>query len=164
MYPGTKVVSTDTGWDRPYGVYPYGDFRTNDSNLFFPLSIDDNRLGRKERVHGILINGKAKVYRFGAFDTTNSLVMDTFQGKDIVVIGNQTKFMASFFATLPDGSKPNLSAINEGRAVLADDQGNKWDIFGFPVSGSTRLQATQSFMGYWFAWGTFYPDPEIYGL
>lgn len=166
MYPDTKVVSTNTGWDRPYGTYPYGDFRTNNNNLFFPLSIDDSRLGRKERVHGILINGQAKVYGFDAFDTSNSLVMDTFQGEDIVVVGNQTKFMASFLATLSDGSKPNLSAINEGRAVLADDQGNKWDIFGFPVSGPLQLplQATQSFMGYWFAWGAFYPDAEIYGL
>jgi len=55
---------------------------------------------------------------------------------------------------------------NEGKAVIADDQGNKWDIFGFPVSGPLQipLEATQSFMGYWFAWGAFYPEPEIYGL
>jgi len=37
MYPETKVVSLDTGWDRPYGVYPYGDFRTNHNNLFFSI-------------------------------------------------------------------------------------------------------------------------------
>ena len=74
--------------------------------------------------------------------------------------------MVSFFATLSDGSKPNLSAINEGRAILADDQGNKWDIFGFHISGPLQLplKGARSFMGYWFAWGAFYPNPEIYGL
>ncbi|TDI67159.1 MAG: DUF3179 domain-containing protein [Bacteroidetes bacterium] len=164
MYLDTKVVSTDTGWDRPYGVYPYGDFKTNNNNLFFPLSNDDPRLERKERVHGVLIDGKAKVYRFGSFESNNSLIMDSFEGEDIVVVGNRSDFMVSFFATLSDGSKPNFSAIDEGRAVLADDQGNKWDVFGFPVSGPTPLQSTQSFMGYWFAWGAFYPNPEIYGL
>ncbi len=166
MYPETLIVSTDTGWDRPYGVYPYGDFRTNHNNLFFPLSIDDPRLERKERVHGVLMDGKAKVFRFGSFDVNNSLIMDTFQGQDIVVVGNRSDFMVSFLATLPDGSKPNLFAINEGRVIIADDQGNKWDIFGFPVSGplQIRLESTQSFMGYWFAWGAFYPAPEIYGL
>ncbi len=166
MYPNTKVVSTNTGWARPYGTYPYGDFRTNNNNLFFPLSIDDPRLERKERVHGVLIDGKAKVYRFSSFESENSLIVDSFQGEDIVVIGNKSNFMASFFATLEDGTTPNLTAIDEGRAILVDDQGNKWDIFGFPVEGPLQLPliATQSFMGYWFAWGVFYPEAEIYGF
>jgi len=166
MYPETLVVSTDTGWDRPYGLYPYGDFRTNNNNLFYPLSIDDPRLARKERVHGILMDGKAKVFRFSSFDVNNSLITDTFQQQDIIVVGNRSDFIVSFLATLPDGSKPNLSAINEGRAIITDDQGNKWDIFGFPVSGPLQmpLEATQSFMGYWFAWGAFYPEPVIYGF
>jgi len=166
MFPETKVVSTATGWDRPYGTYPYGDFRTNNRNLFFPLAIDDTRLDRKERVHGVLINEKAKIYRFESFGSETSIINDTFQGEDIVVVGSRGGFMASFFATLPNGTTPNFIAINEGKAVLADDDGNQWDIFGFPVSGTLQvpLQATQSFMGYWFAWGAFYPVPEIYGL
>jgi hypothetical protein len=106
------------------------------------------------------------VFRFSSFDVNNSLITDTFQQQDIIVVGNRSDFIVSFLATLPDGSKPNLSAINEGRAIITDDQGNKWDIFGFPVSGPLQmpLEATQSFMGYWFAWGAFYPEPVIYGF
>jgi hypothetical protein len=164
MYPGTKVVSEDTGWDRPYGVYPYGDYRTNNDNLLFPVSIDDGRLERKERVHGVILNGKAKVYRFSSFEQQVSLITDSFAGEDLVIVGS-SDFMVSFEATLSDGSKPNLTPVNEGRVILVDDQGNKWDIFGFHVSGPTPLplKATQSFMGYWFAWGAFYPNAEIYG-
>ena len=67
MFPDTKVVSTNTGFSRQYGVYPYGDYKTNHRNLIFPLNPDDARLDRKERVHGVIINGEAKVYRFSTF-------------------------------------------------------------------------------------------------
>jgi hypothetical protein len=167
MFPETLVVSSNTGWDRPYGLYPYQDYRTNHNNMLFPISIDDGRLNRKERVHGVLVNGEAKVYRFGSFDGDYSLIQDTFEGLDIIVLGNNSDLIVSFEATLEDGSKPVFSPINdEGRAVIADSQGNQWDAFGYHVAGPTpiELKPTQSFMGFWFAWGTFYPSPEIYGI
>lgn len=67
MYPRTKVVSTNTGYSRNYDVYPYGNYKT-DPGLYFPVSINDNRLHPKERVHGIIFNDKAKVYRFENFE------------------------------------------------------------------------------------------------
>lgn len=51
MYPNTKVVSTDTGSQRNYGQYPYGEHKTN-RNLIFPANNKDNRLHVKERVLG----------------------------------------------------------------------------------------------------------------
>lgn len=166
MYPQTRVVSKNTGFSRSYGVYPYGDYKTNNSKLIFPLNPDDSRLERKERVHGVIINGKAKVYRFSAFDTTNKMITDTFQGSDITIVGNTTNnLIVSFQAQLEDGSIPEFTTINEGRAILLDDEGNKWDVFGYAVEGpriGQRLIPTKSYMGYWFAWGTFYPSADIY--
>ena len=164
MFPETMVVSNNTGWDRPYGLYPYQDYRTNHNNLLFPISIDDGRLNRKERVHGVLVNGEAKVYRFGSFGGEYSIIKDSFEELDIIIVGNNSDLMVSFEATLKDGTKPNFSTTNEGRAIITDDLGNKWDVFGSHMTGPTQisLTPTRSFMGYWFAWGTFYPDPEIY--
>ena len=166
MFPETMVVSSNTGWDRPYGLYPYQDYRTNHNNMLFPISIDDGRLNRKERVHGVLVNGEAKVYRFSSFGNDYSVINDSFRELEIIVVGNNSDLMVSFEAILKDGSKPNFSAIEEGRALITDDLGNKWDVFGSHMIGPTpiSLTPTMSFMGYWFAWGTFYPDPEIYGF
>ena len=164
MFPNTQVVSENTGWDRPYGVYPYGDYRSNNNNLLFPLSIDDRRLERKERVHGVIINEDAKVYRFESFGDELTMIRDTFQETDIIVIGNNSDLIVSFEAALPDGTTPNFEVLNQGRTILTDDVGNMWDIFGFHISGPNpqNLQSTRSFMGYWFAWGAFYPEAEIF--
>ena len=54
MYPGTRVVTNNTGYNRNYGYYPYGDYRTNNNNLLFSISNDDKRLPRKERVLGVV--------------------------------------------------------------------------------------------------------------
>jgi uncharacterized protein DUF3179 len=166
MYPDTKVVSLNTGWNRSYGVYPYGDYKVNEDNLLFPISIDDRRLNRKERVHGIIVEQEAKVYRFSSFPIKNTLITDTVNGKDVLVIGNEPKnFIVSFYGQLEDGSTPEFSAVDDGNIILVDNLGNKWDIFGYAVSGPAmgeRLIRTESFIGYWFSWGVFYPDSEIY--
>ena len=60
------LLSDDTGIDRNYDEFPYGNYR--ESNLItYPGTTIDNRLHPKERVHAIVIDGKAKVYRFETF-------------------------------------------------------------------------------------------------
>jgi len=166
MYPETKVLSLNTGHDRPYGVYPYGDYKTNENNLLFPLDIDDRRLNRKERVHGIIIGETAKTYRFGSFSAKTTLINDVLNEEEVIVIGDASRnFIVSFYRKLEDGRRPVFTAVDENNIILEDDLGNKWDIFGYAVSGPStgqRLKRTVSFMGYWFAWGVFYPGAEIH--
>ncbi|NOR75852.1 MAG: DUF3179 domain-containing protein [Draconibacterium sp.] len=66
LYPGSKIMNFNTGYNRNYGSYPYGDYR-EDSNIIFPVKYLDPRLHAKERVHAVIINGKARVYRFEEF-------------------------------------------------------------------------------------------------
>ncbi len=66
IYPNTQVVSTNTGYSRNYNRYPYGNYKT-DETVYFPVSVEDNRLHAKEVVHGIIINDFAKIYRFEEF-------------------------------------------------------------------------------------------------
>jgi hypothetical protein len=168
MYPNTRVLSLNTGYNRSYWKYPYGDYKTNENSLLFPLSPDDRRLNRKERVHGIIIEGEAKVYRFGSFSSANTLINDVVNGKEVIVVGSSNKnFIVSFYSQLDDGTTPVFSAVDEGNVVLEDDLGNRWDIFGYAVSGpssGSQLNKTESFMGYWFSWGAFYPGAEIHDL
>lgn len=66
LYPNSEIVSTETGYQRDYNEYPYGDYKTSES-LIFPVSNFDERLPAKERVLGLIIEGEAKVYRFESF-------------------------------------------------------------------------------------------------
>ncbi len=66
MYPETKVLSTNTGYSRNYDKFPYGNYKVSDG-LFFPVSFDDDRLHKKEVVHGVIIKDKVKIYRFEHF-------------------------------------------------------------------------------------------------
>ncbi|MDX1409788.1 MAG: DUF3179 domain-containing (seleno)protein, partial [Saprospiraceae bacterium] len=51
MYPGADVLSPDTGFDRDYTVYPYGDYKEDDRLIGLPVAYEDDRLPAKERVH-----------------------------------------------------------------------------------------------------------------
>jgi len=61
-----QQMTTDTGHSRNYTQNPYGNYPVN-SSIMFPVNFDDNRLHAKERVLGVIINGKAKAYRFTSF-------------------------------------------------------------------------------------------------
>lgn len=67
-FPETEIMSDDQNdVDRDYTIYPYDDYITNNDYIAFPLEINDDRLPAKERVHGVIINSRVKVYRFDAF-------------------------------------------------------------------------------------------------
>ncbi len=168
-YPDTEVMTTETGHDRDYDRYPYGSYRTN-SQLIFPIDIQDDRLPLKERVLGIIRNGKAKVYRFSDFaESGNQVIQDEFEGQQIVIVGNRTdNFLLAFGRELADGTLLEFSSANDtekSEAILVDQEGNYWDIFGEAIEGPRSgevLPITESYIGYWFSWGAFYPNAEIY--
>jgi len=165
MFPNSKVVSVETGYSRNYGNYPYGSYRTS-SLLIFPVSTSDNSLHKKERVHGIVISDKARVYRFEDFGDSLTLINDLFQEREIIVAGIKNEFIVSFYTELPDGTELELSAV-DGRlpVILRDENSGEWNIFGEAISGpykGKKLESTVSFMGYWFSWASFYPDVEIF--
>ncbi len=160
MFPDTKLMSLNTGFARTYGVYPYVDYKTNNSFFLFPTP-KDSRLPLKERVHAIVDGGDAKVYQFSKFDSSG-ILKDTFNGKNYLVVGN-SNFIASFEL---DASQSNLdfSFVYDGSssAVFEDSLGTQYNVFGEAVAGSGQLNTSTSFMGYWFSIPAFY-ETEVYG-
>lgn len=67
MFPTTLVLSDNTPQGHDCGFFPYGTYETN-PRLAFPTIFSDNRRFVKERVHAIIINGKAKIYPFDVFE------------------------------------------------------------------------------------------------
>ncbi len=167
MYPATKVLSNFTGFSRNYDIYPYGDYKTNHQNLLFRVNPDDNRLPRKDRVLGVIVNEEARVYQVAKLSDEIQTINDSYNGEDIVVLGSKSKnFLVAFNRALIDGTILDFEALsNEGPIVMEDNEGNKWDIFGEAVSGprkGVRLKHSTSFIGYWMAWGAFYPNADIF--
>ncbi|MEN8203562.1 MAG: DUF3179 domain-containing protein [Bacteroidota bacterium] len=168
MYPATRVVSTRTGHSRDYGRYPYGGYRTDHDFLIFPAQQVDVRLPGKERVHGIVFDDRVGVYPFSQFGTEVSVINDNLGGNKVVITGNaKDNFIVSFLNDPGDGTTLSFIAVQDQYpVVLTDTEGNKWDIQGRAVEGprkGSRLSAVPSFMGYWFSFPAFYPDPTIYG-
>ncbi len=66
LWSDFQILSEETGIDRDYRQYPYGDYRTNNL-LAYPIAFNDDRLHPKERVFGIISEGKVKAYRLDEF-------------------------------------------------------------------------------------------------
>lgn len=167
MYPQTQVVSGETGHNRSYGNYPYGDYKTNHNSLLFPVSKTDKRLLAKERVLGIMKGQNAKVYPIDRFSEETQLVFDTFQGAQIAILGNRAaNILVALNRTLSDGTVLDLSLAGSSNPWLLEDQeGNRWNLFGNAVSGPREgesLEAIPQMMGFWFSWAPFFEGIEIY--
>ena len=164
MYPETKVVSLHTGFSRNYGVYPYGNYKSSNS-LIFPVKPTDNRLDLKERVHGIIFFFFLFVFSFGSFpDGKTGIIHDRFKDTPLVVIGNKQK---NYIASFINNESRTFSPSNDvDGAIFKDASDNYYDMFGEVIQGPSvdeKLEATTSFMGFWFSFGAFYPSPKIYG-
>ncbi|MEL6588700.1 MAG: DUF3179 domain-containing protein [Bacteroidota bacterium] len=167
MYPQSLVLSTNTGFDRRYEEYPYADYRTQEHFFLFSFIPVDDRLNFKERVHSVLVDEKAKVYRFEHF-ATHRIIEDEFLGQKLVICGDPTRnLLFSWQRELPDGTVLTFTPITDRLPIVMQDQeGNEWDIFGYARSGprsGERLTPTESVTAYWFSIGSFYKDAEIYG-
>jgi hypothetical protein len=83
LHPNGEVLSRDTGARRFYGQDPYGDYYTDNSQIFSALRAQDGRLENKDFVLGVVVDGQAKAYYPPAIKTRGA-VTDTFAGKTIV--------------------------------------------------------------------------------
>lgn len=168
LFPNAKVVSSNTGVysANRYTLYPYGDYKTNNKRLLFPITNDDDRLQRKERIFGVTVNGSSKAYRFVHFTKIPTIFNDTVGGEKVVVVGNKLKNWAvAFKASLDNGAAGYYSPITgSNERKFRDDLGNEYNIFGEVVAGpsqGSRLEALHAYPAYWFAWAAFYPGTDL---
>ncbi len=167
MFPGTQVMSPATGFSYNYKLDPYAAYKKSDSIYFYTTPID-KRLALKEKVLGLVVGGHAKIYRMSSFADTVSVIQDNFQGLSVVLAGSQKlNFIVCYESKIPNGPELTFTPHSHeaSNIIMIDNEGNKWDIFGNAVDGPRRgqhLTATNSMMGYWFAFGAMFPDPLIY--
>ena len=167
MYPTTSVLSDETGYSRPYEEYPYGKYKEDEGLLFEVDNMDDRRLHRKARVVGINVGDHSKVYPIEHFDRGVEVINDTVGGMDVVAVGSRVKnFGVIYNRQMEDCKVLQFEAVqNRLPVMMVDNEGNEWDIFGEAVSGpraGERLQKTNSYISYFFAWTAFFPGSQIH--
>jgi hypothetical protein len=166
LYPESMLMSNETGFNRNYKSFPYGSYKTDD-RLIFPVSNEDDRLHKKERVHGVIVDETTKVYPLFSFGNSVSVVNDVVNGKSLIVAGSTDLNFAVSFERDFDGTTLKFIPVqDELPVIMMDTDGTRWDIFGNAVSGpgkGMKLTPTKSFIAYWFAWAAFYPGADIHG-
>ena len=158
-YPDSDVLNLSTGFSRDYSRYPYNDYRTNDERLLFPIDNRDDRLPLKERVLGVVIGDEQKAYPFEDSTTDIEVFSDVVDDVDLVIARST---IDNFIVAFETNGKSGFEALqNDLPKIMRDADGNVYDLLG--ESKTTEdLKLPIQFIGYWFSWGTFYPDIEIF--
>jgi hypothetical protein len=176
-YPGAKVLSRGTGFNKDYRRNPYPGYDRADLPPSLFAGSPDDRLQPKERVVGVTVNGVDVAFPF-AILRSEKAVNYTVGGQDVVVLFkpgtrsalDQSSIQTSkdvgatgVFVPVVDGRKLTFRA--DGESLVDNETGSVWSILGRAVEGplaGERLTPIIHGDHLWFAWGAFKPDTLIY--
>ena len=100
QYPDAVVLSENTGYKRDYTLYPYGDYTTN-NNLYFPISIHDNRLSAKEIMYVVSYGTHSLAFRLS--ELTSSTATLSADGAEVTAkkVGGEVEVRDSAGKVIP---------------------------------------------------------------
>ncbi len=175
--PEGIVLSRDTGFRRPYGENPYAGYDRVDNPPFLFDGDTDGRLLPKERVLAVTVNGVDAAFPFSILEE-EKVVHYTVGGKELVVFfkagtnsaldqrsirGSKDVGATGVFEPELGGRKLTFRA--EGDGFVDEGTGSVWNILGEAVEGplaGETLSPVVHANHFWFAWGAFKPDTEIF--
>jgi len=96
-HPQAKVLSMDTGYDRQYDFYPYGDYQESD-DILFPISVSNKQFKPKEVMFVVPYDGASIALPY----------MELLDNKKVVLEFNGKKFEA-----FRDDDKVTVTMDNE---------------------------------------------------
>lgn len=164
LYPNTEVLSLDTGFNRSYGDYPYGNYKTNHDWFIFSASPTSDALPNKDRVYALTDENQSKVFQFSQF-VNGKAVKTNFKNKDYLVVGNSNLIYGFELSDTLKDLDFEYDLNGEEGVFFKDNEGNKWSIFGEAISGNRKgqkLKGAKSVVSFWFAIAAFYPSFELY--
>lgn len=106
-YPGSEVLSTDTGFGRSYGGTgrPYARYEQSD-RLMFPVPKHRDELSNKEWVVGIIVNGAAKAYPVARLEELGGEPLSDIVGGQAIAIAYD-----------PDRQSPSVKHAGTGERI-----------------------------------------------
>ena len=176
LHPDTRVVTENTTFDRPYQLYPYGDYdQEQNSRLLFPIGEMDPRRPPKERVLGIPIEcddcseleavGELHggfAFPFGELDELGGVGVVNYAGYAVL----WERSVGGAMAFRPRVGITPLTLKAENGKIVDVETGSEWRVDGRAVSGPLEGQSLEpveeAFVSFWFAWDTFYPSSQLW--
>ena len=176
-HPDGRVLSRDTGYARQYGRNPYAGYDTFGGNPFLFTGDLDGRLLPVERVVAVTIDGVDVAFPLSALQE-EGVINYAVGGRQIAVFhkfGTASALDASTIADSRDvGAAGVFDALLDGQtltfsvrdgAIVDDNTGSVWDIFGNAVEGTLAGKSLAPVVHgnhFWFAWAVFKPDTILY--
>jgi len=179
LHPDGRVLSTDTGFDRPYGENPYVGYEQPRSTPFALAGRPDDRLPPKERVAAVRTGPRsAVVYPFTRL-RREAPVVDEIAGRPVVVFFDPSVASALDEATVAGGRSVGGAAVFDRRvagrtlsfapgprpgASRDSATGSTWGMDGRASAGPLRDEALARLVSdnqFWFALAAFFPRAEV---
>ena len=169
LHPDTTVLDIETGHYPASYYLPEGHREAiyydyfNSPGTMFAVPDRDERLGTKEVVLGVEVNGGYKAYPVAALEKER-VVNDVVGGEGVVVLGlsSASQGARAYFR----GNMVFVEAVGVPSAV-ADEDGGIWRVTEeFLVNASDeseRLARIPTHTSFWFGWFQFHGDTEVYG-
>jgi hypothetical protein len=181
-FPDAKVLSRETGFERPYGENPYVGYDDVDNPPFLFDGEADGRLAPVERVLGVEHADEVMAFPYFRLQETAagewSAANTELGGEPLVVLwkkGTTSALDAQQIASSRDvGAAAAFSRRVEGRVltfkssasgIVDRETGSRWNLFGEATSGAlegTRLEHLDAHDSFWFDWAAFHPDTLIW--
>lgn len=175
-YPDGLSLSQNTGFGIAYGANPYRGYSGSERPFLFGGDID-SRYAALSRVVGVTIGDDAKAYPFEEIEPLG-IVNDVVGGEPIAVFWGGSTVDALDKETVAAGQ-----VIGTGVAYLATvdgqvltftksgdmwtdaETGSTWTLLGEAIGGpltGARLETAIHRNEFWFAWGAFFPDGDVF--
>lgn len=170
LYPETSVLTTDTGHDRRYGFYPYGNYADPNNRLTLTPSSPWNPIRPpKELVLGIHEGENAVAYPFGRLAEVGQAVAinDTVGSRPTLVIYRRDDKTARAFDRQVGERTLTFAVADTSAFTFTDTEtGSTWDGAGRALAGAlagVRLQSlADAYTLFWFSWSVYYPETRLF--
>jgi hypothetical protein len=180
-FPEGRVLSRDTGFDRPYGTNPYPGYDRVDDRLLF-RGDPDPRLSPTERVIGVTMSDDAVAFPYSTLqrleDGGMAAVNTEVGGEPVVVVWKPGTISALDRETIERsrdvgagggfsrrvGDQVLTFEVEDGRLVDTGT-GTTWNVLGHAVEGplaGQELSGIAALDSFWFDWAAFHPQTEIW--
>ena len=170
QYPKAKVLSQQTGYNRPYGRNPYVGYDTlNHPFLYLGPRIDASYTPFT-RVLVVRINNQEQGYQYPELQK-NVVTHDSIGGQNIVIFWSENsaspldtpsvsegRQVGSANAFLPIVGEKELNFFTDDGIIYDEETKSMWSTNGRALSGSmagSLLTAVPSIQHFWFSWSAF---------
>ncbi len=177
-FPGGRVLSRQTGFERAYGSNPYENYDRSARPFLFNGEID-GRYPALERVVGVTVGETNKAYPFSVL-SQERVVNDEVAGQPVLVLwGAPDTASALDSPDIAEGRSVGIGVaylrMVNGRVLTFEprgedgfvdrETGSGWDILGKALEGplvASELAPAVHANHFWFAWAAFFGKSPVY--